>query len=413
MVEHQKELDLFQEALGIKDPWFVSHREFDKNAGELHVSLDFPRGATFPCPVCGRTGNKVYDVVNPNRTWRHLDFFQYKTFLHARLPRIECKTCKKISTVQVNWARPATGFTWLFESFVLSLMKEMPVAAVARQVGEHDTRLWRIFHYYVNRTMDEMDISHVKRIALDETSSRRGHQYITLFVDMDTKKVIFATEGKGSDVLVVLQRFLEQKGVSCSQIQEFCCDMSLAFIAGIEKYFPGAHITFDKFHVMKMVNEAVDQVRKEEQKQIPELNKTKYLWLRNENKLLEHQRESLTKLKDMNLKTARAYRLKLALQDFWTVSALLADVYLHEWIQWAIHSRLTPMADVGRTIKKHETGILRWFQSKMTNGLLEGLNSLVQASKRKARGYRTLKTFISMVYATANKLEITVKPQQA
>lgn len=409
MLEFQNDLDLFQAALGIQEPWFVSYREFDQLQGELHVHLNFRRGAVFSCPECHSSG-KVYDVLNENRTWRHLDFFQYKTILHARLPRIECKNCNKVITVKVDWARSHTRFTWLFESFVLSLMKEMPVAAVAREVREHDTRLWRIFHYYVHRAMNEMDFSKVRRIAIDETSSRRGHHYITLFVDVDTKKVMFATEGKGAEVLLAFQRFLEGRGIDSTQIQEVCCDMSPSFIAGIEKYFPKAHITFDKFHVMKMVNEAVDQVRKDEQKEVPELKKTKYLWLKNEKKLKDYQKEHLVKLKDTNLKTAKAYRLKLAFQDFWTYSALLADVYLREWIQWTVRTRLEPMIQVAQSIKKHEDGILRWFQSKITNGLLEGLNSLVQAAKRKARGYRSLDTFISMVYATANKLDMVVKP---
>lgn len=276
-------------------------------------------------------------------------------------------------------------------------MKEMPVAAVAREVKEHDTRLWRVFHYYVKRAMNELDFTHVKRMAIDETSSRRGHQYVTLFVDMDTKRVMFATEGKGAEVLQVLQRFLEQKKIDSSQIQEFCCDMSPSFITGIEKHFPEAHITFDKFHVMKMVNEAVDEVRKEEQKETPALKKTRYLWLKNENKLKDHQKEKMVKLKDMNLRTGKAYLLKLALQDLWTMPTLLADVYLNEWIQWSVRSRLEPMIQVAKSIKKHQEGILRWFQTRMTNGLLAGINSLVQAAN-------------SMIYATANKLEMKVKP---
>ena len=248
MFEFQNDLDMFQVALGIEQPWFVSYREFDKEAGELHVHLNFKRGAVFPCPECHATGNKVHDIVNDDRTWRHLDFFQYKTFIRSRLPRIKCNSCHKILTVKVDWARPSAGFTFLFDSQAMSLMKEMPVAAVAREVKEHDTRLWRVFHYYVKRAMNELDFTQVKRMAIDETSSRRGHQYVTLFVDMDTKRVMFATEGKGTEVLKVLQTFLEANKIDPSQIKEFCCDMSPAFIAGIEKHFPQAHITFDKFH---------------------------------------------------------------------------------------------------------------------------------------------------------------------
>jgi transposase len=404
----QNDLDLFQMALQIEEPWFVSYREFEDK--QLHVYLNFKRGAEFACPLCGKPGNKVHDVPNQNREWRHLDFWQYQTLLHARLPRIDCTDCDKISTVKVDWARPKAGFTWHFESHAMALMKEMAVAAAARILREHDTLLWRIFRYYVHKAMMEMDMSGVKRIAIDETSSKRGHNYITLFVDVDTKRVLFATEGKDSEVLNAFKSFLEGRQISPEQITEVCCDMSPAFIAGVEKHFPQANITFDKFHVMKLVNEAVDQVRREEQKDVHVLKKTRYLWLKNESNLSEEQQQRVKKLNELNLKTAKAYRLKLAIQELWTYPTIFADLYFSRWYQWAVRSQIEPMAHTAKSLKKHELGILRWFQTKMTNGLLEGINSLVQATKRKARGYRTIGNYIAMVYATANKLAIQVKP---
>lgn len=259
--------------------------------------------------------------------------------------------------------------------------------------------------------MDELDLSNITRIAIDETSSRRGHRYVTLFVDIDSKRVIFAVEGKDASVIQSFKEHLENKGVEATSIQECCCDMSPAFIKGIEESFPKAHITFDKFHVMKLVNEAVDKVRRQEQSDEPLLKKTRYLWLKNVQNLSQHQHEKLMKLKDSHLNTARAYRLRLALQGLWSTSKLFSGWYFDDWYNWAIRSRLEPMVDVARTLKKHEKGILRWFTSRMTNGLLEGINSLVQASKRKARGYRSIENFIAMIYATANKFTLRVKPQ--
>lgn len=258
----------------------------------------------------------------------------------------------------------------------------------------------------VHQAMAELDLTTVKRIAIDETSSRRGHRYITLFVDVDTKIVLFATEGKGKDTLAKFKQHLLSKAIDTAKIQEICCDMSVAFIRGIEEQFPAAEITFDKFHVMKMVNEAVDDVRKAEQKEAPQLKRTKYLWLKNESNLKADQKEELQSLKDSNLKTGKAYRLKLAMQDLWTTPHLLADVYLREWMSWAKRSQLQPMIELAKTVKQHEEGILRWFQSKMTNGLLEGINGLVQAAKRRARGYRNVENLIAMVYMTANKLRM-------
>ncbi|MDF2652020.1 MAG: family transposase [Paenibacillus sp.] len=405
----EQELNMYQVALGIEEPWYVSYRDLDMETLTLHVGLNFRRGAEFACPNCGKSC-KVFDVVDEDRMWRHLNFWQYQTVLHARLPRVKCGACGKVLTVIVDWARPQAGLTWRFESYVMELMKEMPVAAVAREVNEHDTRLWRVLRYYVDRAMAKMDMTHVKRIAIDETSSRRGHQYITLFVDVDTKKLLFATEGKGADGLLTFRSFLSERNVDAGQIEEFCCDMSAAFISGIEQHFPKASITFDKFHVMKMVNESVDQVRREEQKEVDELKKSRYVWLKNEDNLTPSQKEKLVKLKDMNLLTGRAYRIKLALQEMYP--ALLADLYFSSWYRWAVRSQINPMVEVAKSLKRHEEGILRWFRTKMTNGLLEGLNSLVQATKRKARGFRTVDNFIAMAYVTVNKLKITVQQPQ-
>ena len=412
MEDFNQEYSVFQKALNIEDPWYVVDYELDPKELILDVYLDFKRGAEFVCSHCGHPHAKVHDILDDDRTWRHLDFWQYQTILHARLPRTKCDLCKKIRTIHVDWSRPGAGFTWFFESEVMQLMKEMPVAAVARKVGEHDTRLWRVFHYYVDKAMKELDISNVRRIAIDETSSRRGHEYVTLFVDVDTKRVLFATEGKDASVLKVFSTFLKDNGIDPENIEEVCSDMSPAFKKGVETEFPKAHITFDKFHVMKLVNEALDQVRRMEQSEEPGLKKTRYLWLKNQQNLNQEQQEKVLKLKDTNLKTARAYRMKLSLQELWTKSKLFASFYFQEWYNWAIRSQLEPMVKVAQTLKKHEPGILRWFVSKMTNGLLEGINSLVQAAKRKARGYRTTKNFIAMIYATANKLMIRVEPHR-
>ena len=285
MVEFNQEFSVFQNALKIEDPWYVIDYELNQKDQILDVYLDFKRGATFACPHCGGAHAKVHDIVDADRTWRHLNFWQYTTYLHARHPRVKCDLCGKIRTVIVDWSRQSSGFTWFFEAEVIELMKEMPVAAVARKVGEHDTRLWRVFHYYVDRAMNQMDFSKTSRMAIDETSSRRGHEYVTLFVDIDTKTVMFVTEGKGSQVLKAFSGFLKEKEINPENISEVCSDMSPAFIKGVESEFPKAHITFDKFHVMKLVNEALDHVRRQEQMEQPALKKNTFLMVEESEKL--------------------------------------------------------------------------------------------------------------------------------
>ncbi len=285
MENFQTKYNVFQSALEIPEPWYVFHHELAKEEKTLHIYIEYRSGATFSCANCGKTGCKVHDIQDQDRTWRHLDFWQYHTLLHARMPRVKCHSCGKIRTVIIDWARPGTGFTLFFEHHVMSLMVEMPVAAVARKVGEHDTRLWRVFKHYVDKAMDNIDVSRVARIAMDETSRAKGHKYVTLFIDVDTKRLIFVTVGKGAAVLYDFRQFLASKGISPSQIKEICCDMSPSFIAGIEENFPNACITFDKFHVMKLVNEALDVVRRQEQETQPELKHSRYISLKNQENL--------------------------------------------------------------------------------------------------------------------------------
>ena len=392
--------EMFKVALELEQPWELKSIEFDDQDQAWHLFLDFERGAEFACPLCG-VSSKAYDAGKKN--WRHLDFWNWKTYIHARVPRTNCLSCNKVTQVPIKWSRPNSHFTLQFEAWAMRLMAEMPVNAAAHELREHDTRMWRIFHYYVDKAMHQLDFNDLKRIAIDETSSRRGHRYITLFVDADSMVVLFATKGKGMTTLEQFRAYLSERSVATEQIEEVCCDMSPAFISGIETYFPKAEITFDKFHVMKLVNEAVDEVRKQEQKKQPELKRTKYLWLKNESNLNAAQRETLLGLKDLHLDTGRAYRLKISLQEFWSSPHIYADLYLREWIGWAKRSKLEPMMRLAKTIKSHEEGILRWFHSRMTNGFLEGLNGLIQAAKRKARGYRNVDNLIAMVYMTANK----------
>ena len=384
-------------------PWLVARCTFQVHEKRLDIHLDFPAGSVFTCAACGRDGCKVHDTTE--RTWRHLNFFEHETYLHARLPRTECPDCG-VKTVAVPWAREGSGFTLLFEAFVMTLAKEMPVNAIARLVQEHDTRIWRILHHYVEQARAAQDYSQVQELGIDETSRRRGHNYITVFVDLRESKVMFVTEGKDAGTLGTFSEDLRRHNCHSSQIQEVCCDMSPAFISGVEETFPQAPLTFDKFHVMKIINEAVDEVRRLEQATCPELKKSRYLWLKNQVNLTQKEQTKFESLKELNLKTARAYHLKLNFQEMYQQPPELADTYLKKWYFWATHSRLQPMLKAAKTIKRHWAGVLRWFKSRITNGVLEGINSLIQAAKAKARGYRSTKNLVTMVYLIAGKLDL-------
>lgn len=399
-----QDVTLIQSALNLCPPWQVTACNLNLAKNRFTIEISFTPGSCFKCPVCGHADRPVHDTRDS--IWRHLNFFQYETHIVARVPRIKCGKCG-VKLVDVPWARPGSGFTLLFEAMIMVLVRQMPVRAVARIVGEHDTRLWRVLDYYVTQARKKLDLKAVKVVGIDETASRRGYNYVTLFADLDARRVIFATEGKGTDTIMAFRQELFRHDHDGSAITDISCDMSSAYIKGIEFDFPQAAITFDRFHIMRLVNEAVDKVRQEEQRTQPILKKTRFAWLTRPNHQTSRQVAVIDELSlaKYNLKTARAYRISLALQELWLhQDKETAEPFLKRWYWWAAHSNLEPIRAFAKTVKRHWRGILNWFQSRLSNGIMEGINSLIQAVKARARGYRTAKNLISMTYLIAGKL---------
>ena len=222
--------------------------------------------------------------------------------------------------------------------------------------------------------------------------------------------MIFATEGKDSTTVERFKDDLVKHKGSAEAIENVSSDMSPAFIKGVTENLPNAQITFDKFHIIKALNEAVDEVRRQEQKEFPMLKNTRYIFLKNPENLTIKQSELLEeiKLKDLNLKTMRAYQLRLNFQEIWLLPPDQAEAFLKKWYYWATHSRLEPMIKAAYTIKEHWDGVLNWFKSNVNNGILERINSMVQAAKARARGYRTNEYLITMIYLIAGKLQFNL-----
>ena len=220
------------------------------------------------------------------------------------------------------------------------------------------------------------------------------------------KAHLFATPGKDAATVKAFAGDLKVHGGDAEKINEVSIDMSKAFISGVETNLPNAEVTFDKFHVVATVNDGVDKVRRQERKEIPALKSTRYVWLKNPENLTGSQVDTLIELDitKSNLKTAKAYRIKLAFQELYNQPKEEAEGYLRRWYFWATHSHIQPIIDAAKTIKAHWDGVLRWFDSQINNGILEGINSLIQAAKHKARGYRSNRNFIAIIYLIAGKL---------
>jgi transposase len=398
-------LEVFQAALGIAEPWRVTEATFEPGEGRLDLRIDFARGARFACPEGDETACPVHDTES--KTWRHLDFFQHRAYLHARVPRVFCPG-HGVRQVLVPWARPNSGFTLLFEALLVEFAAHMPVAAIARMVGEHDTRIWRVLEHYVAQARAQLDFSQVTRVGVDETSARRGQDYVSLFMDLDTPRVMFATEDRDAATVARFAADLAAHGGDPERVADVCCDMSAAFIAGVEAHLDNAAITFDRYHVIAKLNEAVDQVRKAERASRPELARSRYLWLKRPERLSAAQAERLAWLNrpSAQLATARAYRWRWDFDGFYDQPPALADAYLERWCRGALRSRLEPIKAFVRMVDAHWDGILAWHTSRASNGILEGTNSLVQAAKRKARGYRNKQKMITIIYLIAGRLPL-------
>jgi transposase len=262
-------------------------------------------------------------------------------------------------------------------------------------------------HHYVGSALQNIDSSALTEIGIDETSRKKGHQYVTVAVDMKERKVFHVTQGKGKETCTSIADAIVKQGGNPLQIQEISMDMSPSFIQGSKESFPLAAITFDKFHIMKAINHALDSIRRVENKTNKELNKTRWLWLKNLNDLTPAQNTQLKELlQNPYLKTAKAYALKLELQDFWHCCPKEAALILLNWINKVKKSKLEPLMQVADMIMRHWDGILRWFQSHINNGVLEGINSIIQAAKRKARGYRSVENFTTMIYLLVGKINL-------
>lgn len=397
---------LFKIALNLEDPWYIASMDFSVEEMQLDIHVDFKPGSRFPCTKCDKPNCSVHDTLN--RTWRHMNFFQFKTYIHCRVPRTKCEDCR-VKQVKVPWARKGSGFTLLLDSMIVLMAQHMTVTAIAEMIDEHDTRIWRVLEHYVLEARSREDFSKVETVGVDETSRAKGHNYVSVFMDLDESRVIHVCEGKDASTIESFKTDLEKHNGSCDNICNFSCDMSPAFISGIENTFPNASITFDKFHVMKLMNEAVDKVRREEQSHNALLKKTRYIWLKNPENLTIKQNKTLKPLKDLRLKTMRAYNIKLALRDFWNYNyQKSAEIYLRRWYFWASHSKLNPVIDCARMVRQHWNGITNYIKTKINNGILEGTNSLIQAAKDSARGFRSTKNFIITIYLRLGKLKFNL-----
>lgn len=414
-VEH-----LFTQALGLASPWKVVSCDFDPVAKSLELVIDFERGARFVDPETGELC-PVHDTVQ--RSWEHLKSFEHRTTIRARVARITAPS-GAVKTVEVPWARPNGGFTLLMEAYLLALAKVLPVAEVSRQTSVSEDRIWHLIRTRINEAWLKADWRSLERLGVDETSTRKGHKYGTVFLEISGKEItrgrgaskvarlLFFTPGKDKATFSEFAAELERRGVPASQVEEIAMDMSKAFIAGAAVHFPDAQLCFDRFHVMKLCGESLDEIRKEVVREHGGLPRGAMWALRgNPEDLKEEKRTLRAQICKEHGKIARALSIREFLADLWNYQRREdTEQHLESVLSWRSRSRMQPFVKLGKRLRRHMDGILGYYNNYTTSAAIEAVNRLLQLARRRARGYRTFRNFQAMAYWIAGGLTIEFRP---
>jgi transposase len=410
---------VFEKILVLGNGWRVQGVDYIEKESKVLIRIE-ETPVLWPGEVCPHCKSKAvggYDHA-PERRWRHLNVCQLQSEIVCALPRGQCRDCKKVYTVRAPWEGRSRGLTQEFEAFALTLMREMPVKKAAEILDETDQKLWRALFAHVDAAWADLSWENVVWVGADEMNRRKGHNYLTVFADLEARRVLLAVEGKDAGTWKEFAEEMGRHNGHPKAITQVAIDMSPAYIKGVKEHFGNATISFDKFHVVSQVGAAVEEVRRKETRADAvareQLAQTSWLWRKNPENWTNRQQERWEQLKDKPLVTGLAYAMRLELQRAYDSSnARVARSRFEKWCQWVQTEAeelssgwLEPMRKAAEMVERHLEGILGHWKEGLTTAFLEGLNSLFSATKRKARGYRSTEYQIAMLYFVAGKLEI-------
>jgi len=380
-----RDIALFARLLALQYPWRVACVGLDPQEHQLDLWLEHRRNATFTCPECG-TRSPLYDHL-PFRRWRHLDHGDWLTWLHARPPRV---ACPEHGTRQIHlpWALPGCRFTIPFERHAIDVLLQADVLGGAGLLRVSWDEAWNLMERAVARGQRAKKRRVIARLGVDEKAVAKGHRYVTLVCDLDQSTVEYI--GNDRKKISLDGDYQSLSPEQLAGIEAVAMDMWDPFISSTVENVPDGRskIVYDRFHVMKHMLEAVDSVRKWEHRRLhaegdETLTRTKYLWLYSEENLPESCREKFAALREMHLKTGRAWAIKESLRELWDYRRKgWALRHWKRWYFWATHSRLTPVVKVARMIRGHLDNVLTYFDHRISNATCEGLNSKIQAIKK-------------------------------
>lgn len=390
--------EFYGEILGLKEPWTVEKVVRDSKNHEVRVSVARSDPSVGYCPSCNKE-LPVHD--SKTRQWRHLDSCNHKTIIEADIPRVNCPE-HGVHQVNVPWAEKNSRFTLELERQVCLWLHDAPISAVAFMFGLSWDTVAGIQGRAVKRGLERRRKTTPKDIGIDETSYQKRHEYVTVILDKDNNTVLDVLQDRKADTLD--KWFKTQEMADFSALKSISMDMWDAFIKAVKANITDAEnlIAFDRYHVAQHLNKAVDKVRAQEHRELmeqngaSELKGTKYDWLRNSTNTDNRTggRPSFLQLSRMNLKTARAWRIKEVASQLWDfVYEGVAEKRWKELLAWMSRSKLDPVIKAGRTIKAYFWGIMNAIRLKADNSMAESMNSGIQRIKRMACGFRNRERF--------------------
>lgn len=411
-----KDTELYSRLLGIKRPWHVKEVRYGEAPERIDVYVDHEPGILVPCPECDEFSS-VYDHME-ERQWQHLNTCHVPTFIHVRLPRIKCKE-HGVRCIISEWAEPGSDMTMAFEKYVIDLEKECNIVGVSRLTGLSWDRCWTVMDRAVRRGTRRKERGIPVRMGVDEKSFARRHKYETLVCDMDQRTIEYVGDTRRQEALAAYyKQFSEEER---EKVEAVAMDMWDPYIAATREAIPEAEkkIVFDRFHVTRLMIEAVDKVRRWEHKELMEqeresLKGTKYLWLYSKENVPPKRLGEFRQLQRMDLKVGRAWAIKENLRNLWNYSYLgWAMKFFRKWYFWATHSRLEPVIKAAKTIKRHLTNILTYLKHRITNALSEALNAKIEKVKRMACGYRNRDHYKTAIYFHCGGLDMYPRAKES
>ena len=399
---------IYSKLLELKYPWMVDSVSIDSTRKIVDVHVIHDKGEKLPCPECRREC-MVYDHLR-ERVWRDLDSIGFKTFIHARPPRIQCPE-HGIREAVMPLSERRSRFTLRFESRSIRVLQNMDIYNFTQIMDISWSQAWNIIDHAVKRGMSRKT-SHPRIIGIDDKSYRKGHKYITIVMDMEKDGVDFISLDRRKSSLDAYYESLNESDLS--KISAVSMDMWDPYISSTLENVPDAHgkIVFDRFHVMRHVNEAVDSVRKEEnrdlvKKGIMDLKGSRYIWLYSQENLPDKYRERYNALKSSDLKTGKAYSMKENIRNLWNCgSGEDAREYWKKWYSWIVHSSIDAMKIVAKMMRVHIDKILNYFTHRITNAKAEGINSKIALIEKMAYGFRNRGHLKTAIYFKCGNLDL-------